>query len=311
MGILHTFQKKRMGILITGATGLIGSKILGICQERNIEVNYLTTRSSKINLGKNCRGFYWNPKEKVIDPACLTGVDAIINLAGANLFRRWTKSYKKKLLESRTASLELLFTALKENENQVNQLVSASAIGIYPSSYQKIYNEDAEMDKVSFLGKLVREWETSADRFSSLGIDVAKIRTGMVLAKKGGALPIFKLTTNSFLGSALGTGKQWYSWIHIDDIARLFLFAVTHNLDGVYNAVAPNPVTNEELVHAVAAHLDKAVWLPKIPAFALRAVLGQMGEIALSSQLVESKKIEEMGFQFYYTNMNKALEDLL
>lgn len=300
-----------MRILITGATGFIGSRITAICKERKIGVNYLTRKRSKIQNTADYQGFCWNPEEKEIDLDCLKGVRVVINLAGANLFRLWTNSYKKTLIESRTETLNFLFDTLRNHENEVEQLVSASAIGVYPSSFQKIYNEaEQELDE-SFLGKLVQSWEAAADQFSTIGIDVAKIRTGIVLGKKGGALPIFKLSVKSYLGAPLGNGKQWQSWIHIDDIARIYLFAVRKRLDGTYNAVAPNPVTNEELTQAIANQLRQSLWLPKIPKILVKTFLGDMSNIALSSQLVESKKIEQMGYRFHFTNINKTLEDLL
>lgn len=300
-----------MRILITGATGLIGSKITEYCRQRGIEVNYLTHNRSKIKEEPNFQGFYWNPQTGEIDVKCLEKVDAVINLAGANLFKIWTKSYKKELIDSRVDSLNLLFKTLKNNKHQVKQLVSASAIGIYPHSFQKIYDETDPQAANSFLGKLIQKWEKAAGQFSTIGIDVAILRTGMVLAKNGGALPIFKLSVNSYLGAPLGTGKQWQSWIHVSDVARIYLFAILQNLDGVYNAVSPNPVTNEEMTNAIAENLKKPLWLPKIPAPLLKLFMGQMATVALSSQLVESKKIQQMGFEFYYSNINKALEDLL
>lgn len=300
-----------MRVLITGATGLIGSRISAFCRQRNIAVNYLTRHKSKIENKLNYQGFYWNPNEEEIDSDCLKGVSAIINLAGANLFNVWTNSYKQTLRESRIASLELLFDTLKNYDNEVEQLVCASAIGIYPSSFQKIYNEDENEKDASFLGELLQSFEETADKFSTIGIDVAKIRTGMVLAKQGGALPIFAFSVKKYMGALLGSGNQWQSWIHIDDIAEIYLFAVSKRLDGIYNAVAPNPVTNKELTMAIASHFDKPLWLPKIPKTLLKTFMGEMSEVALSSQLVASKKIEQMGYKFEYNNINKALEDLL
>lgn len=300
-----------MRVLITGATGLIGSRIVRFFRERKLAVNYLTRHKSKIENTSDYQGFYWNPKEREIDLDCLKDVSAVINLAGANLFHLWTKSYKQTLLESRIEPLELLLDTLKNHKNEVEQLVSASAIGVYPNSFQKIYNENEQKIDKSFLGDLVEKWENTADRFSEIGVDVAKIRTGIVLAKKGGALRMFKFSVENYMGAPLGNGRQWQSWIHIDDIAKIYLFAISKRLDGTYNAVAPNPVTNEKLTQAIAHQVDKPLWLPKIPKAVLKTFGGEMSEIALSSQLVESKKIEQMGYKFDYTNINKALEDLL
>lgn len=300
-----------MRILITGATGLVGSKIREFCREKDIGINYLSHSKSKLKKQPGYQGFYWNPKTGEIDIACLEGVTAIINLAGANLFNPWTKKYKKAILDSRIDSLELLYKTLKNNPHEIRQLVSASAIGIYPSSYQKLYSEDDAIAEHSFLIDVIKKWEAAADHFADLGMEVAKLRTGMVLGNEGGAFPVLKLPVKFFVGAPLGNGKQWQSWIHVCDLARIYLFAVERNLDGVYNAVAPNPVNNEELTEAIAKHMKRRLWMPKIPGNLIKAAMGEMGSIALSSQLVSSEKIQRMGFMFLYANINKALGDLI
>lgn len=300
-----------MRILITGATGLVGSEITRLCHEEGIKVNFLTTSKGKIEKSENYRGYYWNPSTGEIDTACLEGVGAIVNLAGASVFQPWTKSNKEKILNSRLDSLNLLHKTLKEHSHQVGQLVSASAIGIYPSSRSKMYEEEDKMVADDFLGEVSQKWEAAADRFRDLNLRVAKVRIGIVLSADGGALPQIMKPVKYNLGAPLGSGKQWQSWIHIHDLARLFLFIISRGLTGVYNAVAPNPATNEELTKEVANVLDKKMWLPKVPGLALKVAMGEMSEVVLGSQLVSSAKIQEEGFDFNYVNLRPTLKDLI
>ena len=300
-----------MRVLITGATGLIGSKISQLCRDKGMQVHYLSTSKDKLENKEDYKGFYWNPNNNEIDSEAIKGVDAIINLVGASIAERWTPEQKKAILKSRTETAHLLYKCLQENEHQVKNLVSASAIGIYPSSLEKLYTEEDKGVDDSFVGEVVVKWEEAVDNFKDLGIEVAKIRIGLVLAENGGVLQKLKEPVNFNVGSPLGSGKQWQSWIHIDDISGIFLFALENQLTGIYNAVAPNPVTNKELVNEVASQMGKPVWLPNVPKVALKLVLGEMSHIVLSSQLVSSDKIEQEGYTFKYVNLAKALEDLI
>jgi uncharacterized protein (TIGR01777 family) len=300
-----------MRVLITGATGLIGSKISRLCREKGIDVYYLSTSKDKLEDEPNYKGFYWNPEENEIDPNAIQGVDAIINLVGASIAERWTPEQKEKILKSRTETASLLYKCLEENEHQVRNLVSASAIGVYPSSLEKLYTEQDQGVDDSFVGEVVVKWEEAVDNFRDLGIQVAKIRIGLVLAENGGMLQKLKEPVNFSVGSPLGSGKQWQSWIHIDDIGGIFMFALEQKLSGIYNAVAPNPDTNKELVNEVASQMGKPIWLPNVPKVALKLVLGEMSHLVLSSQLVSSDKIEQQGYTFKYVNLTKALEDLI
>ncbi len=196
-----------MRILITGATGLIGSEIVKQCRLNNIAVNYLTTSKSKLETDPNYKGFYWNPSKNEIDTACLNEVDAIIHLVGASISKRWTASYKKTIMLSRVQTSQLLFDTLKNHPNQVKQIVSASAIGIYPSSLTNYYSEDFNTVSSSFLGQVVEQWEQVVDAFSSLNIMVSKVRIGLVLSAKGGALPEMAKPIKFGAGAAFGSGK--------------------------------------------------------------------------------------------------------
>ncbi|PTX44134.1 hypothetical protein C8P64_0104 [Christiangramia gaetbulicola] len=299
-----------MRVLITGATGLIGTELSRLCREKGIKVNYLTTSKSKIEKKDDYQGFFWDPNSQEIESGCLEGVQTIVHLAGASIAEPWSDSYKRKIIKSRTETAKLLYKTLEKTSNQVENFISASAIGVYPSSLEKLYFEDDQQVADNFVGEVVRKWEAAADQFEELGIDVAKIRVGLVLAENGGMLEKIKKPISLNMGAALGSGKQWQSWIHIKDLAGIFLFAIENELTGVYNAVAPNPVTNKEMTKELAQKMGKSVWLPNVPKFALKTLLGEMSQIVLSSQLVSSKKIEEVGYNFEYTNLSRALGDL-
>jgi len=299
-----------MRILVTGITGLVGQQIRKMCKAMEIDVHYLSTRESQLEDKKAYKGFYWNPAKSQIDHRCLEGVEAIIHLAGANVAKSWTKSYKQEIINSRVDSTELLIKTLQENQHSVQQVVSASAIGIYGSSLTKLHHESSDYMADDFLGQVVKKWEASVDGFKSLHIPVCKLRIGMVLSKEGGALEKIVKPIKNYVGAALGSGNQWQSWIHIYDLASMFLFAVEADLDGVYNAVSPNPVTNKKMTQIIAKHLNKPLIAPNVPKFAMKILLGEMSTIVLASQLVSSEKIREEGFNFDFNDLKTALEEI-
>ena len=300
-----------MKVLITGATGLIGKELVSLLLQNGISVNYLTTSKNKIVNKLNYSGFYWSPEQGIIDENCLMGVDSIINLAGANISKRWTNSYKQEIIESRLLSSALLFKAIKNNPNQVKQIVSASGTSIYPNSDTVIYDENSTQVNNSFLGNVVIKWEESTDKFASLGLKVCKLRTGIVLSTKGGALVEMLKTIKIGLGSSFGSGKQIQTWIHIHDIAALYYFAIKNNLDGVYNAVSPNPVSNEELTVAISKVLKKPLFMPNIPKFIMKLILGEMHELLFENRNLSAKKIIDKGFVFKYKTIDEALKNIL
>ncbi len=299
-----------MKVLITGATGLVGQALTNMLLDRGDSVNYLTTRSSQIKNEANYKGFLWNTEKQEIDRSCFEGVSAIINLAGASVAERWTSKHKKAIINSRLNSLNLLYNALSEIDHDVKHLASASAIGVYPSSLTKLYEEDEENLSNDFLGKVVRQWEVAADNFTKLGISVAKLRIGVVLSGKGGALEKMAKPIENYVGAPLGSGEQWQSWIHVKDLAHMFCYVIDDEMSGVYNAVAPNPVNNKELTKAIAKVLDKPLFLPPVPKFVLKLMLGEMAQIVLGSQLVSADKIQHEGFVFEYAHVEKALEEI-
>lgn len=300
-----------MRVLITGATGLIGQEMVKLCHEKDIKVNYLTTSKSKIVQEENYKGFYWNPKAKEIDADCFKEVDAIVHLAGATVSKRWTPSYKKEILSSRTETTALLVSTLRESTHTVKQVVSASAIGIYPDSLINYYDESHNEISSSFLGQVVSVWEQASDEFLKLNITVSKIRIGLVLSNKGGALMEIVKPIKFGLGAAFGNGKQWQSWIHIHDLANLFLYVLQNNLSGVFDGVAPNPTSNSELTKTAASVLHKPLFMPNIPKFFMKLILGEMHILLFESQRVSSKKIADEGFLFKFNYLEPALNNLL
>ena len=280
--------------LITGATGLVGQEIVKRCHAKNIQVNYLTTRKSKISQDDDYKRFYWNVDTREIDINCFKGVDAIIHLAGASISKRWTEAYKKEVINSRVESTQLLIDTLKGESHNIKQIVSASAIGIYPDSLVNYYDQSYDAYSDAFLGRVVQAWEQAIDGFSELNITVSKIRIGLVLSNRGGALQEMVKPIKIGLGAAFGSGKQWQSWIHIEDLANMFLYVAEKQIHHVFNGVAPNPVSNNELIKTIGKVLNKPVFLPNIPRFFMKLVLGEMHTILFDSQRVSSKKIEKL-----------------
>jgi uncharacterized protein (TIGR01777 family) len=300
-----------MKILITGATGLVGNELVSLLLQNGFSIHYLTTSKKKIENQPNYQGFFWNPTQGLADEKCLEGVGTIIHLAGASISKRWTSSYKQEIIESRTLSTQTLFKLLKNHTHQVKKIVSASAIGIYPDSLGQLYDENSQEVASDFLGNVVLKWEESVDNLSRLDISVCKIRIGLVLSMKGGALPEMVKPIRFGMGAAFGSGKQWQSWIHIHDLARIFMTAIDKNWEGTYNAVAPHPVDNQALTQAIAKQLKKPLFLPNIPAFVMNFVLGEMHQLLFASQKVCSKKVVAKGFDFKYNKIDDALKNLL
>ncbi|KAB8152507.1 TIGR01777 family protein [Kordia sp. TARA_039_SRF] len=301
-----------MKILICGATGLIGSALTELCLAENHQVHYLTTRKNKIETSENYKGFHWNPAEGIIDEACFEGVDAIVNLSGANIAKRWTESYKQEIMSSRVDTANILFKVLRnKKDHTVKHYISASGTAIYPSSLTENYTEDTEKEADDFLGKVVKQWELHANQFKSIEIPVTIIRTGLVLSEKGGVLVEMAKPVKYGVGAAMGSGKQWQSWIHLDDIARVYLHVLTKQTTGVYNGVSPNPTTNKLLTKEIASVLKKPFFMPNIPKFMMKLVLGEMSTLLFSSQKVSSEKLESIAFQHKFPALTPALENLL
>ena len=302
-----------MKLLITGATGLVGSKLSDHLMSAGHQINYLTTRESAIESKPNYKGFLWDVKSMTIDAACLDGVDTIIHLAGESVFQRWTDDAKDRIMSSRINSTQLLINALSENEHQVKHAITASAIGIYPDVWdgQPLKENEVPPTADNFLAEVCIAWENIGMQFKSVGLKHSIVRIGIVLASKGGALEQMAKPVKLYAGAGFGNGRMWQSWVAIDDLAGIFQHIAEENLEGVYNGVAPNPERNRPLMETIGDVLDKPVFLPNVPAFMMKLMLGEMSATVLSSQYVSSEKIEQAGYKFELSNLKPALEKYL
>ena len=296
-----------MKVLITGGTGFIGKKLVEVLSKKEeIEISVLTRGSTK-NFGK-VNYYHWNP-ENNIPGAALEGVDALINLMGENLSaKRWTDKQKKLLETSRVKNTGLLLQALKKTNHPCKIIISASAIGIYPKNTDRELNESTELD-TDFLGDLCKNWEDQIKFFNECERKVI-VRFGVVLGREGGALskmlPIFKLG----LGGKLGSGEQYMSWIHINDLVNILIEALfDKRYKGIFNGVAPNPVTNQEFTKQLAKALHRPAILP-VPAFALKLLLGEMSSIVLDGSRVVPQNLKNLGFVFKYPIIDLALAEI-
>lgn len=290
---------------VTGGSGLVGRAVQKELEAQGHEVRILTRTPRKPG------EFAWNPSTFTVDPAALKGVHGVINLAGASVSERWTKSHKRAIMDSRIQGAETLYRAIEAMDQRPEVVVSASAVGIYPNSLDRVYTEK-DGGAVGFLGDVVRAWESQADRFANLEMRVAKIRIGIVLGHGGGVLgtllPVFRLG----LGSALGDGQHWMPWIHVTDLARMVArLASDSALHGTWNGVGPESATNKEFSRALAAAMKKPFWAPAPPAWALRLVLGEMAQIALMSTHCSAQKWKDAGFTYQFGSLHDALSDLV
>ena len=300
-----------MKLLITGATGLIGSSIIENTQKNDIKVHYLTTRKSKINSIPGAIGFFWNPSIQEIDIQCFYGVDTIIHLAGASISKKWTSKNKKEIFESRVFSTQLLKKGLEDSgTGKIKTIICASAIGIYPNSFHETFTEKNKILNENYLQEIVIAWEKESRKLSSLAANFSIIRIGLVLSARGGLLTKLALPVKLMAGSAFGSGNQWQSWIHISDLTLLFLHCATNNWKGLFNAVSPNPVTQLELIKEIGKALNRPVFLPNIPSFILKIFFGERSILVLASQKISAKLILKKGFSFQFSSLDSALRDI-
>jgi uncharacterized protein (TIGR01777 family) len=257
--------------------------------------------------------FVWNPDKGTIDSGAFEGIDTIIHLAGAGVGdKRWTTSRKQEILESRIKSTALLVDSLKSTPNNIKTVIAASAVGYYGfGSSSQEFTEESPAGK-DFLASVVVRWEQETERFRELGCRVVKPRIGVVLSREGGALAEIVRPIRWGVGAPLGDGRQLMSWIHIDDLCTLLIYAMDHpEMEGVYNAVAPKAITNRELTRAIADRLRRKILLPPVPAFVLRGLLGEMADLVIKGSRVSAARVLQSGFQFRFGRLEEALEDLL
>jgi len=296
-------------ILITGASGLIGSRLTELLLQKGYQVSHLG-RSKKSG---SVPSFVWDVDKGVLDLQALEGVETIIHLAGAGVAdKRWTESRKKEILDSRTKSSLLLYNTLANTNHTVKTVVSASAIGYYGFGFGKEVFTEVSQPGNDYLAQVVKEWEESVDKISSLNLRVVKLRIGIVLSDKGGALVEMAKPIRLGIGAALGTGKQYLSWIHLDDLCTMFIKAVEdETLQGAYNAASGDWVTNIELTKRIAKVLKRPLLLPNVPDFIMKIIVGEMAVIVVNGSKISADKIKKMGFKFNHADLSETLRSLL
>ena len=306
-------------VLITGGTGLVGAALSSLLLEKEYEVIVLSRAIATVKRSTIAGLSYaeWDITKQTINSSAVQRADYIVHLAGAGVAdKRWTPERKKEIQESRTQSSALLVKALKENSNKVKAVISASAIGWYgadpviPSPKPFTENDPADIE---FLGETCKQWEASIEPVTALGKRLVKLRTGIVLSNDGGALAEFKKPLRFGIAAILGNGKQIISWLHIDDLCRMYLQAIENeNMSGAYNAVAPKPVSNKELVLQLAKMMKGKFYLPvHVPSFALKIILGEMSVEVLKSATVSANRMRQAGFNYVYPSLEAAFNQLI
>ena len=302
--IVETNTRKK--ILIAGGSGFIGSMLSEHFSSNGFDVAILSRQN---RAEKNF--FFWDPQKEEMDENAFSNVSCIINLTGASIAgKRWTQKRKQEITNSRMQSTDFLYEKLRTLKHEVDTFVSASAVGYY-GNHGDEWVDESSPPSGDFLSTCCRYWEESASKVSSLGIRTVIFRIGVVLSSQGGALPEFALPVKLFVASPLGSGKQFISWIHHADLCLLFRKAAKDkNMNGIYNAVSPEPVTNNVFVKTLAQTLRRPMFLPPVPSFLLKLVLGEMASAVTQGQRVFCKKIMDAGFSFRFPQLDAALKDI-
>jgi len=295
-------------ISITGASGLIGRRLLKSLAAGGHTLQVLS-RHAGTNMPGGVKVFVWDATRGEPPVESLRDVDAIIHLAGTPVAQRWNDDVKAKIRESRVTGTRSLVQALSKLATKPKVLLCSSAIGYYGSRGDEILTE-ASAPGSDFLADVCLAWEKEASAAEALGMRVVRMRTGVVLDQRGGALakmlPPFKLG----MGGKLGSGRQWMSWIHLEDLAGLYTFALDNAVSGAMNGVAPYPVTNADFTKKLAAALHRPALFP-VPPIGLKLMFGEMAEVLMASQRVQPKQAETAGYRFRFPQLDPALADLL
>lgn len=304
-------------VLITGGTGLVGKALSEALAQRGFRVIILSRRKSANNNehgNKSISFANWDVKRQTIDKDAIQQSDCIIHLAGASVAeKRWTNKRKLEIVSSRVDSCKLIADSLKKIPNKVSTVIAASAIGWYGADKNNDYSfVETDPSSEDFLGQTCKQWEAAIEPVSFLEKRLVKFRIGIVLSNEGGAYAEFKKPLRFGVASVLGTGRQIISWVHIDDVVRAILHAIEiEKMEGVYNLVAPKPVSNKELILTMARLIKgKSFFALPVPSFVLKIVLGEMSVEVLKSTRASSQKLQNTGFIFQYADINAAVTQL-
>ena len=298
-----------MNILITGGTGLIGTHLTKVLLDKDYSVSYLTRSTTDI---PNIKIHKWNVDNMIIDEDAIKNADHIVHLAGAGIADvRWNAKRKQELYDSRINSSNLLYRSLNEIPNNVKSIISASAVGYYGDNGENLVTEDAPPSN-DYLGNMCKDWESAVNQIQDLDKRVVILRfASMVLTDKGGGLPKIAAPIKWFVGAPISDGNSYMSWVYIEDLCNFIIKSIEdQSINGTYNVVAPQQVTNMEMTKAIAKVLHRPLLLPGIPVFVLKIIFGELGAYLGHSSRVSSKKMIETGFKFNYPQLLDALHNI-
>lgn len=299
-----------MNILITGGTGLIGQHLTKILLDKGHVISYLSRKKEDI---PGVKVYQWDIEKGFIEDTALKDIDYIIHLAGAGIAdKRWTEKRKQEIIDSRIKPILLLNRYLQAQKTKLKAFISSSGISYYGTDTGETILDENSPAGNDYLANCTKMWEAETQKFTQAD-RVVSLRTGVVLSEKGGALAKLIQPVKFGLGSPLGDGRQWMSWIHIEDMCRLYTQAIEdEKMQGSYNAVAPNPVRNEDMTSVAAEVLRRPLWLPNVPAFVLKLIFGELATVVLGGNNVNNRRVaEELSFSYKFPLLKGALEDLL
>ncbi|MEB3056648.1 TIGR01777 family oxidoreductase [Bacillus pseudomycoides] len=306
---IYNEEEVQLKIAISGGTGFIGKALATFLSLKGYTIYILTREKKETPFNSNIHYVQW---DKCSPKFPLTSIDVVVNLAGESINNgRWTKKQKENIITSRLHTTNSLIKQLQTLPNKPHTFINASAIGYYGTSGTKIFTEQNKEHGSDFLATTVKLWEEAASHATSLGIRTVYTRFGIVLGKEGGALPKMLLPYKLFIGGTIGSGNQWLSWIHLDDVIRMIDFAIdTKEIEGPLNITAPNPTTMKEFGKTLSFIMHRPHWLP-VPVFALHALLGEMSMLVLQGQHVLPNKAIQHGYQYSFPTLNPALQNII
>lgn len=294
-------------VLIAGGTGFIGRRLTQLLVEAGDEVAWLSRKPASTN---QVRVFQWDTDKKWVDEKALQWADQLVILSGEGIAeKRWTNARKQAIIDSRVRGIEMLRSAMEVIPHHIHSIVSASAVGFYGSRGNELLTEESAAGN-GFLSTSTQAWEAASHTLQTPGVSLTLLRIGLVLGKEAGLVKEMDRVLRFGIRPILGTGRQWYPWIHADDLCSIIAFSLKQRLSGTYNAVAPNPVKQAQLLKAMSAASGRFTLPAPAPAFVLQLMLGEMSNAVLASQHVSAQKILDAGFRFTYTEVSAALEQL-
>ncbi len=295
-------------VLISGGSGLVGNILTNLLLEKGYKVGHISRSKSADN---RVETIVWDLKKKTIDIDKVVKYDYLINLVGAGIAdKKWTDERKREIVDSRVDALNFLFEIIKNNENHFKSIVSASAVGYYGfETSEHIFTETDSPGK-DFLAQTCVKWEKAVFQFDALNIPTSAVRIGIVLSTEGGALKELARPIKLFAGAPLGSGDQYIPWVHIKDVSRQFIYQMENKFIGAYNATADEHKTNAAFTNDVAQVLKKPLFLPNVPKFVMKIILGERALMVLKGNKISNQKVKKAGFKYEFSNLKNALEDL-